>query len=471
MKLPTVSIIIVSYNGKGLLEASLPTVLRQSYPKELYEVIVVDNYSQDDTIPFLKKHFPKVTLVESEENLGFTGGNALGLTKANGEYIVLLNSDVSVDRHWLSGLVQAAKPKEVGIVNSRLRYSIPFLELALKSDVYPKSQMDGGIDHSPVGVMIENVICAQENNSAMVLYKDGFYNKTGSDLLVRRTNGDAKILVPVTAGKVATYKLTLHGLKSNETDPIRIQISCGPVKLFDTMLKPYEVRQIELNINLNKIKPYYSWLVQNAGNLVMRSGHGKDRGSITIKYDYEKIQGYEEESAYFLEARELVSACGASCLIKRKLIDHIGFLDGHYFMYYEDVEYSMRAWRAGWKIRYAPDSIGYHRHRATTGSNETSFFLEHVERNHLAFVLTHFPISTFIAEMIQFLLRLFICGFWSFAFQFRDLVLAHKYKVRYIGRKAALKYIWNSFPRLVRSRIALAKLWPMNYKELSRYLY
>jgi GT2 family glycosyltransferase len=447
MRLPTVSIIIVSYNGKGLLEQSLPSVLNQSYPKSLYEVIVVDNNSQDDTIPFLKKHFPKVTLIESEENLGFTGGNELGLAKATGEYIVLLNSDVCVDKNWLSSLVSAAKPKNVGIVNSRLRYHIPFLELTLKSDAYPKSQLDGGIDHSPIGVMIENLVCSCDSNSDMVLYKDGFYTKTGTDLLVRRTNGEAKILVPASDLKTAIYKLTLHGLKSSEIDPILIQIFCGPVKLYESRLMPFEVRQVELNINLKKVKPYYTWLIQNAGNLVMRSGYGKDMGSITIRGEDEKIQGYEEESQYFLESRELLSACGASCLIKRKLIDSIGFLDGHYFMYYEDMEYSIRAWRAGWKIRYAPDSIGYHKHRATTGSGETSFFLEHVERNHLAFLLR------------------------SFAFQFRDLALAHKYKVRYIGRKAALKYIWNSFPRLVKSRIALAKIWPMNYKELSRYLY
>lgn len=472
MKLPKVSILVVNYNGKGLLEEMLPSVLGQSYPKDLYEVIVVDNNSEDDSVPFVRKNFPEVNLIESDQNLGFTGGNQLAFSAAGGDYIVMLNSDVVVDADWLKALVQAAEPEKVGLVSSRLRYYIPFLEFSVNSDVYPKSQLNRGIDHSPIGVMIEDVVCANSQDDGRVIYENGFYEKPPKYDGPKVTDGRATIVVPYDLKrKRSSYKITLHGPKEAEVPLQKVQILCGEEEFFNGVLSPYEVKQIDLVVEESRAKKHLIWLVQNAGNMVLRSGYGKDRGSISSQGDFENLHSYEQESEFFLKPTELICACGASCLVKRKVIDQIGFLDGYYFMYYEDMEFSLRAWRAGWKLMYEPKSIGYHRHRATTGRDETSFFLEHVERNHLAFLLTHFPMSTFYTELLMFLMRLLISGFWSFAFQFKDLVTAHKYKVRYLGRRAAFGFLKKSFFRLLIARRELANKWPINYKNLTSHLY
>lgn len=100
-----VSIIIVNWNGRHHLEHSLPALAQQTCRAK--ELIVVDNGSTDGSIEFIAR-FPAVTLIEAEENLGFTGGNKLGLQASSGEYVVLLNNDTRVEPDWLERLVAYA---------------------------------------------------------------------------------------------------------------------------------------------------------------------------------------------------------------------------------------------------------------------------------------------------------------------------------------------------------------------------
>lgn len=101
---PLVSIIIVNWNGKALLQLSLPPLFRTDYPN--FEVIVVDNGSTDGSADFVTENFPARLLLNSR-NLGFAGGNNVGLAAAQGALCVLLNNDVTVPPGWLTPLVQA----------------------------------------------------------------------------------------------------------------------------------------------------------------------------------------------------------------------------------------------------------------------------------------------------------------------------------------------------------------------------
>jgi GT2 family glycosyltransferase len=86
-----VSVIIVTYNGRSLLGNCLAALEAQTrFPDES---IVVDNGSTDDTIAYVSERFPWVTLIGSRENLGFAGGNNLGIRASSGEVVVLLNND------------------------------------------------------------------------------------------------------------------------------------------------------------------------------------------------------------------------------------------------------------------------------------------------------------------------------------------------------------------------------------------
>lgn len=472
-KTPFVSIVIVNFNGRHLLEECLSALETVDYPSRSYEVILVDNNSSDDSVPFVLKKFPTVTVIQSSENGGFTGGNILGFSKAKGEYIVLLNSDVVVDKHWLASLVQTAQDKSIGIVSSRLRFFLPFVELVIDSGAVPKSKVFHTIDHSPIGALIEDIVCSPSTLSGLVQYKNGFYDKKDGEIKTRRTSGKSTVLLPFDPSKkVNEYILTLHGLESKETMTIPVTLSIGDSFAKTITLQSHEAQQVTLHVDCEDVQEEYIWLIQNAGNIILSNGYGKDRGNVILMRENERLEQYEEESSYFEKPASLLAACGASMLIKRDVIDHVGFLDGHYFMYYEDVELSVRAWRAGWKVVYDPMSIGYHKHRATTGSDESSFFLSQVERNHLAFVITHFPLLTVAGELILFFMRVGVTTLKCVVFQFRDNeARARIWRQKYEGRKVAFQFILKSFFRLWKARSDMNRYWPIDQKAFLKMLY
>lgn len=114
--MPQVSIIVLNYNGKHFLYDCISTVNKQTFKD--FELLVVDNASSDGSVEFLKETFPHVFLIESKTNLGFAGGNNLGVSKANGELIVLLNNDTKVECTWLEELVNAVNKDNVAIASS-----------------------------------------------------------------------------------------------------------------------------------------------------------------------------------------------------------------------------------------------------------------------------------------------------------------------------------------------------------------
>lgn len=113
---PFVSIVIVNYNGRNFLADCLASALAQNYPA--FETILVDNGSSDGSIPFVQSQFPAVRVVEAGRNLGFAGGNNLGVAHARGELIALLNTDAVAHPGWLRALVDASAPVDVAIASS-----------------------------------------------------------------------------------------------------------------------------------------------------------------------------------------------------------------------------------------------------------------------------------------------------------------------------------------------------------------
>ncbi len=107
-KRPLVSVIILNWNGEDYIGECVDSVIDQTYPET--EIIVVDNNSEDSSVEILKsKHLSHITLVENSENLGYAGGNNIGIKRSDGEYIALLNDDALADKNWISELVSRIK--------------------------------------------------------------------------------------------------------------------------------------------------------------------------------------------------------------------------------------------------------------------------------------------------------------------------------------------------------------------------
>jgi len=117
---PKVSIIILNYNGRRWLEKCLPTVVKITY--KALEIIVVNNGSTDDSSKFLKKNYPNVIVVEIKKNVGFAGGNNIGVKKSTGKYILLLNNDTEVPPNFLHPLVnKMEEDHRIGIIQPMLK--------------------------------------------------------------------------------------------------------------------------------------------------------------------------------------------------------------------------------------------------------------------------------------------------------------------------------------------------------------
>ncbi len=113
-QLPPVTIIIVNHNGRQFLPVCLGSLQALDYPREKLEVIMVDNASTDDSVPYVQKEFPSVKVLALEKNFGFCRPNNEGAKTAAGQFLVFLNNDTEVSRAWLKELVgPALADKEV----------------------------------------------------------------------------------------------------------------------------------------------------------------------------------------------------------------------------------------------------------------------------------------------------------------------------------------------------------------------
>ena len=98
------SIVIVNYNTRDYLRPCLASIEAQHGDLSV-EVIVVDNASQDGSAAMIRSEFPRVVLVEPGVNTWFTGGNNLGVSHAQGEFVLLLNSDTLIQPEMLPTMV------------------------------------------------------------------------------------------------------------------------------------------------------------------------------------------------------------------------------------------------------------------------------------------------------------------------------------------------------------------------------
>ncbi|RFS19566.1 glycosyltransferase family 2 protein [Chitinophaga silvatica] len=118
---PLVSIITVNYNNEVVTAELMASLKKNSYTN--LEVIVVDNASATDPASLVLKEYEDAKIIYSEKNLGFAGGNNLGLKQAKGEYIFLVNNDTEFTDGLIEGLLEVfyAHP-DAGLVSPKFHY-------------------------------------------------------------------------------------------------------------------------------------------------------------------------------------------------------------------------------------------------------------------------------------------------------------------------------------------------------------
>lgn len=108
-----VSIVIPNWNGSKRLKRNLPKVLEAAQKGSVKEVIVVDDASVDDSARVLKENFSDINLIQKDKNSGFSTTVNLGVEKAGGDLVLLLNNDVSPKEDFLEALLPHFKNPKV----------------------------------------------------------------------------------------------------------------------------------------------------------------------------------------------------------------------------------------------------------------------------------------------------------------------------------------------------------------------
>src|SRR5580704_2737953 len=154
-----ISIVIVTWNGKKYVAECLDSL--QAYINDsTAEVIVVDNASTDGTPELVRDSYPGATLIRNEKNLGFAKANNIGIRRASGEYICLINSDVRVHDGCIEKIVEYMKkdprigllgPKMLGADGKAYRSYMGaptlwrcFCRALALDDLFPNSKIFGG---------------------------------------------------------------------------------------------------------------------------------------------------------------------------------------------------------------------------------------------------------------------------------------------------------------------------------------
>ena len=350
-----ISVILVNYNGKRYIDALFESLCEIEHDNFEFEVVFVDNNSSDDSVEYLKnKNYPlNIKIVESKENLGFAGGNNLGVKNANGEYVVLLNNDTKVDKKWLSSLYEfMQKNKDVAMVNSKLLFFYDFLTVTFETR--DKILLEKVIQINGVNYQIDNKFCKN------LLYQE-------NELVCF---GHSEIAIPLLKGGI-DYEICFKSIKALEADDkIKIDSNCG-------------VGNADIKIVVSKefVENNKYALVQNAGSGVNETFDGYDIGFC------------QRDGEQFSNPYEINNGCGASIMMRKSDFLSVKGFNEKFFMYYEDTDLSYRMKKKG-KIMFCPDSVVRHIH--TGSSTEWSpFFTYQVYRNKLLFVFYNISIKEF----------------------------------------------------------------------------
>lgn len=116
--LPSCCVAILNYNGEGMLQEYLPSILQ--YSREA-EIVVIDNASTDGSLAFLNGHYPTLRVIKLPVNHGYAGGYNEGLVGLTHDVFVLINSDVRVTAGWLKPLLNAFDNSNLGACQPKIR--------------------------------------------------------------------------------------------------------------------------------------------------------------------------------------------------------------------------------------------------------------------------------------------------------------------------------------------------------------
>ena len=327
------SIIIVSFNGKNLMEDCLSSIYKQTYRN--FEIIVVDNASIDGSADFIKSKYPKVRLIRNKVNLGFVGANNIGFKKAKGDYIVLLNQDTVVHKDWLKELINGVSKKNVGACQSKIVFFNKRNVINTSGTITNYLGFGWCGDYNKPDKGLEEAEITFPSGSSVIFRKE-VLNKTGlfdENFFMYYEDSDLGWRIRLMGYKITRAPLSVmyHKYKFESNKKRFNQIIKGHKKIFYhernrilTLIKNYETKTLLLilpmflfvelgllfysllsNWFLEKLEGYY-WILRNTNKIIKERKQiqriRKVKDKYIVKYFSDKIEFKEIENSLLIES-------------------------------------------------------------------------------------------------------------------------------------------------------------------------
>lgn len=355
------TVVVVNYNGAHLLPPCLAGLRRQDTPPGFFDTVVVDNASVDGSRELLARDHPEVRVIASPVNTGFAGGNNLALRQVTTPFAVLLNNDAVPEPDWLRRvLAPFAEPgaERLGVVTGKVVFAPRFLPLRLATEGFSP----GPQDPRELGLRVLAVEVDGRDVTDKVLWEQLSYGPEGTGAgRFRWTRPAGGFLVPM-PDATGPVKVTFRWAAERDK-PVSVTGDGA------TLTATVAAAGSEAVLAVGEDVPLVD-VVNNAGSIVLRSGHGADRGF------------QEPDTGQYDEPTEVFAACGNGMALRTAAGREVDWFDDDFFLYYEDTDLSWRLRARGWAIRYEPTAVLRHIHSASS-TEWSPLWLFHVERNRL----------------------------------------------------------------------------------------
>lgn len=347
--IPKVRVVVVNYNSGVEILSCLQSIFASDLPNDSLDVVVVDNGSTDGSLELLERELPKVRLVRSPSNLGYSAFNQVIADLEGVDYVALINPDAAIDSGCLPALIDAlGADRDLGAACPRILLKGAFREIQLEISGHRRNYLD---------------LLGVEGPANWHLSGPRVRRRWNRD--VAWSVGDGTVLrVDSTEGEIVRLRV-----RANR--PTRLKLQSGE-NAVETLLDraPGEVSIAAAGASAR--------IIQNAGSIIGKHGLGINRG-------FHRVDGPP-----FDMAGDVPAWCGAAVLMRSRYLRDVGGFDPKFFLYYEDLDLSWRGLVRGWRYRYVPEAVVFHAHSMTIGHGSRVYEFHH-ERNRLLTVTKNAP--------------------------------------------------------------------------------
>ena len=372
---PRVGVVVLRYGADDLTVRCLRALLADARSPSR-QVVLVDNGPGPGFADRIRRELPEVVLVEPGRNLGFAAGCNAGVRAlaADIDLVALVNNDVLVSDGWLAPLADALDgDPALGSASPKILLEGRFHPIVVQAD---RTWTPGRGDGRALGWRLRGVDGAAGERLGAVQLAAGFWEPDGegtwagprASLLLPDGEGGGVVTIHAEAppGGATTLHIEPPGIEATIAGgattavPIRLEGAPEPV-------------------------------VNNVGTDWRPDGYGVDLGFLELDH------GQHDEP------RDLPAWCGGAVLLHRRYLDQTGGFDERLFLYYEDLELSVRGARLGWRYRLVPSSVVQHRHAASFETDPLGISARR-ERNRLLVLLRHGDGARVASALGRFLL-------------------------------------------------------------------